>query len=140
MVFDKPQDIAVIMTIFALIVAGAGLAITNFEDFGATVNSTFYTDINANMLSATGLKGTAEASVDVLEGLNGSTEQTNTENIIQEGFSGMINLGTTWGLMWSELNNAIRILGIPSIFITLVSGLIAISFVVVLYTWIRSQT
>ncbi len=139
MVLDKPQDMAVILAIVSIVFIVAAIGIDSVNDAGASVNDSLYVDFVNDIESSTGFQGQAQNSIDALSQQNGSGQQFSEANIITQGFTGIVNLGQSWGNIWKSMQSIVGYLNIPPGIIVVLGGLLAISFFVVVYTWIRAN-
>ena len=139
--FNKPYDLAYIVGIFGLIIITIGFGITSAVDFGAETNNKvgFYTGVYNNISSESGFKGSADEATLALTGEAGVSEQITEDSVILNGFQSLISLGKTYKTLESSLTISTGYLGIDPIYWLVITGLILITFAVVLYTWVRGK-
>jgi len=136
---DKPQDLAIILGLASFAIVLGGIGVASINGFGADVDNTMYMSIQNSTLSQTGLKGASDYSLASLSSKEGESAEQTQASLLRQGFTGLLNIGGIWGTAWSGLNDVARKLGIPAEFIIILGSMIAISFVVVLYTWLRTS-
>ena len=137
---DRPQDLAWMFIIFALIVITFGLGITSINDIhDAGEDETFFTKISDDSQGSDGVVGASTAQQAALGGEEESGSQTTQEGFILKSWQAMRDLGKTFGIMDQAINEAQQELDIPGYFWVLVSAGLLITFAVILYTWLRGS-
>lgn len=135
---DKPQDLAIMFGVFALIVVTVGFAVADINDKVTTDhNDTYFTTINSRVTSQEGFKGISDSSGSSLTGEEGSDETPTTDNFILQGIDSLRSLGQSWAIVKTTAEESNSALKLDPIYITVLIGLLIISFAVVIYAYIR---
>lgn len=138
----SPFDIAVVFAIMALVVVTIGFGIESVEDQGANVNnkSSFFSNVEANVYSSTGLKGTSDEASDVIDPSdNPVTVEATEEGIITQGLQSLRSVGSTYNSIKSSMSEGTAILGVDPIYYTVVTFTLVIILFVIIYTWARGR-
>jgi hypothetical protein len=134
----KPNDIAVIFAIFALVIVTVGFGVTSIIDQQQTVvDNSYFTSVQVGVTGEEGLKGAADSMSTGLSGTAGTSNTPSTDNILVSGFNSMLRLGKTFRVMSDSLMTGTTILGIDPIYWMMFTSVLLISFAVVMYTWLR---
>jgi len=135
---SKPQDLAVMFGIFALVIVTVGFALTDINSMVTTdYNNTYFSTIEERVESETGLQGAKDNSAEGLTGEEGSSEEASETGIILQGIKSLRTLGQTWAIVQESADESIDSLSLNPIYLTIIIALITISFAVVIYAYIR---
>lgn len=138
----SPFDIVVVFAIMALVVVTIGFGIESVEDAGANVNNktSFFSNVESNVYSSTGLKGTSDEASDVIDPSdNPVTVEATEEGIITQGLQSLRSVGSTFNSIKSSMSEGTAILGIDPIYYTVVMFTVVIIMFVIIYTWARGR-
>lgn len=138
---EKPSDIAWILGIAALVIVTFGFGVADVVNQGVTADQSFFTSIN-NTIEGSG--GLSEAGANLTSSLDdsgaaaGTSEEAWYQFLLDAGRS-LLQLGKVWGLVKSSTTSAFSSMGIDPLYVSIIVGVLSITFVVVLYTWIRGR-
>lgn len=137
---SRPQDIAIIFALFALVVITIGFGVQSIEDNqNVTVDNSFFQNVTYGVESSSGLKGSSDDVSAGLIGQEGASTTPSEESILLTGFNSILKLGKTFKTMSGALMEGVTMLGVPLVYWILFTSIILISFAVVMYTWIRGR-
>lgn len=139
-----PFDIVIVFGIIALVVITVGFGIESVEELGADIgseqNQAFFTNIEDDVRSAEGLKGTSDEASDVIDPTDSPvTAEASEEGIITQGLQSLRSIGGTYKSVEKIMKDGTAQLGIPSIFWEVVAGILIIIIFVLIYTWARGR-
>jgi len=138
---EKPYDILVIFAIFALVVVTIGTAMGDINLLtNTTHNTSFYTTVDNRISNEDGFSAVTTDSAESIVGEEGAGDQATQEGFLLKGFNSLLKLGKSWGILEKTANEVVEEIPIDPIYITLILGLLLVSFAVVVYTYIRGFT
>lgn len=145
--FNKPQDLAVMIGIFGLVMITFGFGLNSVMNFYDNENVTvqdqelnFFNKQTNLMNSSLYLKGAADDYSESMTGGEGQDASTTEESIVKQGFNSLLALGQTYKAAESSITEGSKIIGLDPLYFLVISAIIIISFGVVIYTWIRVGT
>ena len=138
---NRPDSIAWIAGIFILAIVTIGMGVGNLIDQGAQGGnqSVFFTDVEGRATSSNGVFGAGVDSADALGADEGTDEETTEEGILTAGFQNLLNLGKVYNEAKTSLNEGSQYIGIPPVYVLVLTAMLIISLSVVIYTWIRGR-
>lgn len=138
--FNNPTDVVVLFSIFALVIVTVGFAITDIESQGvSTGDTTLFTQVESNVNSGDGLKGSADQASDVIDPSDEQSPDSNEESLITQGLQSLKQIGSSFQAFRSALTSMQISLGIPSVLIDIVIYTLIVAFFVVIYAWFRGK-
>ncbi len=130
----RPQDLAAIFAVFALVVVTIGFGISGAVDnYNYTGDVSFYQNVSGRVTDASGLKGSADSVSEGLIGQEGASEIPSQEGILLQGFNSIRQIGANFQIMSDSLSEGVLFLGIPVIYWTIYTSILLLSFAVVMY-------
>jgi hypothetical protein len=142
MVLSKPQDIAVLLGIVSVVFIMMYYAAAGFEanplNQSNELDSSFYSDVKSDVRSSEGFYGASRDAQRVGETNTSETGDGNEASLIKRGFTAFLNLQKSWAKMWTYGKQLTEELIIPSEYLWIIFGLLSISFIIVIYTWLRA--
>lgn len=138
--FSNPTDVVVLFSIFALVIVTVGFAITDIESQGvSTGDTTLFTQVESNVNSGDGLKGSADQASDVIDPSDEQSPDSNEESLITQGLQSLKQIGSSFQAFRTALTSMQISLGIPSVLIDIVIYTLIVAFFVVIYAWFRGK-
>lgn len=135
---ERPQDIAIIFGIAALVVTTMGIGFIDVQErMTSPENTTFFTNMEEYATSSDYYKGATDDSTSAMSN-NQDTGGTSDSFIVQMGLA-LFKLGKIWSAMKGALNSAIAELNIPPSIIAIVLGMVIISLAVTIYAYWRGM-
>ncbi len=137
---DKPQDLAWMFIIFALVIVTFGFGLESINKLqDANRDTSFFDSVRDNATSERGLKGAADDQEDALSASVGAGDSPTVTNFIVQSFESLRNLGKTFSIVQDSLRTSGGMFGLDTIYWTLIVSGLLISFAAVLYTWLRGR-
>lgn len=137
----SPFDIVVAFAIISMVVVTIGFGIASIEDQGAvTGNTTFFSDVETDVYSSTGLKGTSDEASKVIDPSdNPVTAEATEEGIITQGLQSLRSIGSTYKSVERVMKDGTSLLGIDAIYWNIIAYTLIIIIFVIIYTWARGR-
>lgn len=138
---SRPDSIAWIAGIVLVVIITIGFAVSDVTETGASdpVHEAFFTQAYAQAENQTGLVGAGSDATEALGGEEGTNTEPSETSILAAGFKSLLNLGKVWNSVKVSMNAGTGILSINPIYWLIGMALMAITFAVIVYTWIRGN-
>lgn len=137
---NKPYDLAVIFAIIAVIVVTIGFGVNSvITDFGVDADTTYFDNVESQVTSSTGLKGTSDDASEGITGDEGATEDASEDSILVGAFKSLLKLGQTYKLVEDSMDEGFAEIGIDPIYIIIVMSTVIIIFAVTLYSFFTGR-
>jgi len=138
---NKPQDIVIMFAIMAFVIVTIGFGIESIEEQGATTNDvSFFTNVEGEVTSTTGLKGTADEASNVIDPSDEALQSDNDEEgIIKQGLQSLNSISSTYSAVRNTATDGGSIIGLDSVYVNILMFTLIIIFFVLVYTWARGN-
>lgn len=138
--FNKPHDIVWIFAIAGLVIITFMFGIQSVifsTDANPGSSMSFFHDFNESLTQGKGANTTTAVTLSLVG--QDSEEEATQEGFITRGFKSMVAIGDTFSAISGAMSDSSAILGIDPTYYLVILGALAVTFFIVLYTWIRGS-
>lgn len=138
---NKPSELAVMIGIFSLVIITSGLFITSGALYGGD-KGTDVDDYLANIRNGmNGTNGLVSTGVELEQGIlstnvSASTSTSGVGDVFVQGWNSLKKLSYSFTIVSDAMTESSGMFGIDPIYWYILSGMILITFAVVMWTWI----